>query len=155
MSVGLFPLPLSVPAVIYGPGFLLVSFFGIKKQADGVAHSAHFGGAIAGLLLALCFQPATVLARPVFFAVMLGIAVVLVYLLVRNPNVFLGSLFGSPHREYKANIRYQRYDEARERTEKKAELDRLLDKIASNGITSLSRTEKARLEELSQLTKRR
>jgi hypothetical protein len=45
--------------------------------------------------------------------------------------------------------RYQRYDEARERNRKMAEIDRLLDKVSEGGIHSLSDAERKKLDRLS------
>jgi len=148
-GVNMFFIPIPIPAIIYGPSFLLISYFGIKNKTDNVGHIAHFGGALAGTFLALAFHPSVVLAQPVVLGCVVGLSALLLFLLKRDPTVFVGSLFGSPQREYKSNLRYQRYDEARERNAKKAELDRLLDQIAERGIGSLSRAEKQRLTELS------
>lgn len=44
---------LPVPAYLFGIGYLLYSLYGMKKQNDLIGHTAHFGGAIGGLVSVL------------------------------------------------------------------------------------------------------
>lgn len=50
-----FPVPL--PAYVFGVGYLIYTLFGMKQQNDGIGHTAHFGGAIGGILCTLIFDP--------------------------------------------------------------------------------------------------
>jgi membrane associated rhomboid family serine protease len=50
-----FPLPL--PAVVFGAGYLIYTLFGMKRQEDNIGHTAHFGGALGGILCTLIFDP--------------------------------------------------------------------------------------------------
>ena len=50
-----FPVPM--PAYIFGVGYLIYTLFGIRSQRDGIGHTAHFGGAIGGIMCTLVFDP--------------------------------------------------------------------------------------------------
>ncbi|MFN0729203.1 rhomboid family intramembrane serine protease [Polaribacter gochangensis] len=57
MTLMLFPLPIPIPAYIFGVGYLVYSIYGMKKQLGNVGHSAHLGGAIGGFVIALVMMP--------------------------------------------------------------------------------------------------
>ena len=50
-----FPIPL--PGYIMATLYLIYTLYGMKKQQDNIGHTAHFGGAISGLLATIAFQP--------------------------------------------------------------------------------------------------
>lgn len=45
-----------IPGFIFGIGYLIYSFYGMKKLNDNIGHDAHFGGAVAGVLLTLVYD---------------------------------------------------------------------------------------------------
>lgn len=51
----LFPIPM--PAFVFGVGYLVYTLFGMKRQKDNIGHTAHFGGAISGMVITLAMQP--------------------------------------------------------------------------------------------------
>lgn len=57
MTLMLFPLPIPIPAYIFGVGYLVYSIYGMKKQLGNIGHSAHLGGAIGGFVIALAMMP--------------------------------------------------------------------------------------------------
>ena len=57
MTLMLFPLPIPIPAYIFGVGYLIYSIYGMKKQLGNIGHSAHLGGAIGGFVIALILMP--------------------------------------------------------------------------------------------------
>jgi membrane associated rhomboid family serine protease len=50
-----FPIPL--PGYVFGLGYLIYTLFGMKNQNDSIGHTAHFGGAIGGVILTILFAP--------------------------------------------------------------------------------------------------
>ena len=50
-----FPIPL--PGYVFGIAYLLYSIYGMKKNIGNIGHTAHFGGAIAGLLSTIFINP--------------------------------------------------------------------------------------------------
>lgn len=51
----LFPIPM--PAFVFGVGYLVYTLFGMKRQQDNIGHTAHFGGAISGMVITLAIHP--------------------------------------------------------------------------------------------------
>ena len=52
-GIGLFFIPISIPAWIFGILYLLFEYYMGKKGGGNVAHDAHFGGAIFGIVYVL------------------------------------------------------------------------------------------------------
>lgn len=50
MKLRLFPIPLDIPAFIFGPLYLIASVYLAKKGGDNINHSAHFWGAMFGIV---------------------------------------------------------------------------------------------------------
>jgi membrane associated rhomboid family serine protease len=145
-SIMVFPLPFAVPSLLYAVIFLIASFIGHRRQSDNIGHDAHLGGAIIGLLTATVLYPRLVLAAPATFAIVIGVASAILCLLVFDPMRLLG------RRERPKDSdgeRTRRYEENRNRNEKIAELDRLLDKVSNCGIETLSTSQRKRMEQLS------
>lgn len=57
MDLFLFFIPIPIPAYIFGIGYLLYSIYGIRAKNDRIGHTAHFGGAIGGLIFTLIKDP--------------------------------------------------------------------------------------------------
>jgi len=52
------PIPIGIPAFIYAIFYIGYSTFQVRDGVrDGIAHEAHLGGALAGILLTVLFQP--------------------------------------------------------------------------------------------------
>lgn len=79
-----FPVPM--PAYVFGVGYLIYTLFGIKSQNDGIGHTAHFGGAIGGIICTLVFDP-FVFAKS-FYTLVLMVVITLIagYFLFRQSN---------------------------------------------------------------------
>jgi membrane associated rhomboid family serine protease len=50
MSLTIFPIPLPIPAFIFGPLYLIVSAYLAKKGRGNINHSAHIWGAVYGIV---------------------------------------------------------------------------------------------------------
>jgi len=147
-SITLFPLPIGVPAYIYAIIFLVYSFVAHRRQRDNIGHDAHLGGAIVGLLLAAGLEPALVFAMPWMFFTALGLSLAILGFLIFDPGHLFAYRVGSDHYS-PGNARSREYDENEELNEKKAEIDRLLEKVSRDGLNRLSSSERKRLDELS------
>lgn len=53
----IFPLPIPIPAVIYGFLFLVYTSYAGRRSNDGINHDAHFYGAITGVLITIILYP--------------------------------------------------------------------------------------------------
>jgi membrane associated rhomboid family serine protease len=147
-SVMMFPLPIGIPAWLYAVLFIVGSFVAHRKKADNIGHDAHLGGAIVGLLVATAIYPQLVFAAPWMFASVTVLSLIVLLVLIFDPAHLLeGSLKFS--KTSPGDRRSKEYDENIERNQKKAEIDRLLDKVAQKGIDKLSNSERKKLDELS------
>lgn len=146
-SIGFVILPFEIKNWVFGLAFILISILGIKRQADNIGHEAHLGGAIIGVLLTLAIQPSLVFESPWLIAGILVPTTLFLYLVVKNPAILMiDSYWGETLRSARnlpSNLRKSNT------VSKEEELNRLLDKIRTKGIDSLSSTERKRLEELS------
>lgn len=53
MRLSMFFIPIAIPAYIFGPLYLLFEFIMDKRGNSGIAHDAHIGGALFGVLYVL------------------------------------------------------------------------------------------------------
>lgn len=59
MLIIFFPIPL--PGYIIAALYLVYTIYGMRKQGDNIGHTAHFGGAISGLLTTIAFVPSVLI----------------------------------------------------------------------------------------------
>lgn len=52
----LFFIPIPIPGYVFGVGYILYTLYGMKAQNDNIGHTAHFGGAIGGILVTILFN---------------------------------------------------------------------------------------------------
>ena len=78
-------IPIPIPAYIVGIGYLAYTVFGMKKQIGNIGHSAHLGGAVAGILICLILHPEFFQTRALIL-LLLGIPIVLLFLFGKKIN---------------------------------------------------------------------
>lgn len=146
LGISFFGLPFSIPSWIYGILYVGYSIYGIKSSKDNIGHDAHLGGALAGMLIAIFLKPSALLDNYLTILIIAIPSLVFIYMILTRPHLLLidNGYFKSQKKYY--NIDHQ-YNEAK--ANKQKELDLLLDKISLKGIHSLSKKEKAKLEEYS------
>ena len=54
-----FPIPL--PSYVMAALYMFYTIYGMRKQMDNIGHTAHFGGAITGLLATIAFLPSVII----------------------------------------------------------------------------------------------
>ena len=75
-----------MPGYVFGIVYLFYSVYGMRGRFDNIGHTAHFGGAIAGLLLTVVLFPALLVEKPLFLGLMcLPIVVLYVVLRYKKP----------------------------------------------------------------------
>jgi membrane associated rhomboid family serine protease len=146
MNIGMMLLPVSAPGWLFGLLYVLYCMFGIRGQRDNIGHDAHLGGGISGLILALALYPEAIGTNYLPVLVILLPSLVFLYLVFTRPGFLLLEKPFSKEEAFTIEDRYNASKRMKER-----ELDRLLDKISTNGIQSLTKKEKERLEELSKV----
>src|SRR5690606_8727665 len=55
----IFPLPIPIPAVLFGIGYLFYSAYA-SRQSSNINHDAHFYGAVSGMIITIIFYPQVV-----------------------------------------------------------------------------------------------
>lgn len=153
-SISFLLFPVGIPPYLYALIFLVTSFIAHRRRSDNIGHDAHLGGAIVGLLVATAIYPHLIFAEPWMFAIVLLLSLGILVVLIRDPAHLLEFRLREGRRP-QSSQRYQRYDEAQDCREKMEEIDRLLDKVAAQGIHSLSRRERKKLDQLSKEIGRR
>lgn len=134
-----------IPAWLFGIIYVGYSIYAIRSHSDNVGHDAHLGGGIAGMLVAILFQPSAFADNYLPILLISVPAIVFIYIIATRPGFLLvDSFFYKKNHQYSADHQYNY-----ERKQKQDELDELLDKINRRGIKSLSAKEKQRLKELS------
>lgn len=53
------PIPIPIPAWLFGPLYLLYSYYMAKRGSDNIGHDAHFMGAVFGLAAIILLIPST------------------------------------------------------------------------------------------------
>jgi membrane associated rhomboid family serine protease len=139
-----------IPGWLYAIGFMVGSFVAMKRARDNVGHDAHLGGAIVGLLVAAALHPQAARDNWLIFLLVLVPAILLLVYLWVNPLFLPIPSFLEPAR--RARIR-----RASQPTYKQedARVDALLDKVARDGVHSLTDEERAFLERVSSKYRRR
>jgi membrane associated rhomboid family serine protease len=147
-TISFFMLPVGIPAWLYAVLFLVGSFLAQRKQTDNVGHDAHLGGAIVGLLVATAMYPQLIFAAPWMFAGVMVLSLLILWVLIFDPAHLLERHFN--YTSYlPGSARAREYDANRARNEQKAEVDRLLEKVAAKGWHKLSKSEQKKLRQLS------
>lgn len=59
-SMIIFPLPISIWAIIFGPLYLLYCVYASRQSRDNINHDAHFFGALAGLIVTVLIVPGAI-----------------------------------------------------------------------------------------------
>jgi len=56
-KIGIFPIPVMIPAVVFGPLYLAYSVYMARQGRDNIGHDAHFFGAVFGILYTIVVAP--------------------------------------------------------------------------------------------------
>lgn len=145
MSMGMFFLPLNIPAWIYGLLYVIYSIYGIRSKLQNVGHEAHLGGALIGMLVAIAIRPLSLSENYFAILVILVPGIAFIYIIITRPHVLLiDNLFYKGHHGMNIDQRYNF-----SRAEKQREVDAILEKIHNKGINSLTKKERQILDEYS------
>ena len=152
-SIGLFPgmiigfilLPISIPAWIFGIGYILYTIYGIKAQRDNIGREAHLDGGIVGLLVACALKPGILNTNYPTILLILIPSLTFLILIIKMPHLLI---IQNPFSKSKTAYTFEdKYNTAK--ATKQTELDKLLDKINEKGYDKLSKKVRERLNELS------
>ncbi|MCF6306840.1 MAG: rhomboid family intramembrane serine protease [Flavobacteriaceae bacterium] len=77
---------LPIKAWLFGILYLFYSIYGMKKQLGNIGHDAHFGGAIAGYVLAILFAP-SILQTQLWIVGVLAIPIIVLFILMKLKKI--------------------------------------------------------------------
>jgi len=60
MGIYIFMIPIPIPGFIFAPLYLLYCWYMAKRNIDNIGHSAHFWGAVYGLLFPIICRPSII-----------------------------------------------------------------------------------------------
>ena len=146
MRIGLFPLPLSIPAWLFGLIYVIYSIYGIRSRRSNIGHDAHLGGALIGLIAAVAMHPSALATNTVAILIVFLPSAAFIYIIVTRPHLLLvdNYFFKKHHNAVTVDHKYNI-----ERVDKQKEVDRILEKIHKRGMNSLTQKEKQTLNEYS------
>lgn len=79
-------IPIPIPAIVVGIGYLLYSVFGMKNQWGNIGHAAHLGGAATGLILSIAMEP-SLLFTHTLYVVILAIPLLMLFVFRKKINL--------------------------------------------------------------------
>ena len=143
-NLGIFLLPIAIPAWLYAILFFVGSFVAMKRDKDNIGHDAHLGGAIIGFWTTAALNPDLVRLHPKIFLTISGLSVLLFVYLLKNPLLLPMKAF------LPVQVNTPSAPEPRQKqADSTAALDAILEKISKSGVQSLSQKEKSILDEAS------
>ena len=57
MGIFIYLIPIPVPGYVFAPLYLLYCWYMARRNLDNIGHTAHFWGAVYGLVFPLVFRP--------------------------------------------------------------------------------------------------
>jgi membrane associated rhomboid family serine protease len=146
MKMGLFFIPVAIPAWIFGLAYVAYSIYGIRSRRDNVGHESHLAGALIGMLLAVAMFPAALMENYLVIGAIALPCIIFIYIILTRPHVLL--INNQFFRSQKKNLSIdQKYNA--EKLDRQKEVDRILDKINKRGMRSLTPKEREMLEQYS------
>jgi membrane associated rhomboid family serine protease len=158
-----------VPSWLFAIVFLAGSFCAMQRGMNNVGHDAHLGGALVGLFMAASFHPDAIRHSPWWFGGITVLTILLFLYMARNP-LFLPldgiDLTRAKPRSSKGSTAFslrRLFNFPRRKSpvpagplaQPERQVDALLRKISESGIDSLTKEEKATLNEISHKYRRR
>ena len=141
VGIYFFFIPIEIPGWVFGPAFILISIFGMKRQSDNIGHDAHLGGAIIGMLITVLLHPYLLKENLLVIVGILVPTILFLIYMIKKPAV---SKWVKAREHNYENLSIDDKYNAK-RADKKAEIDRILDKANAKGWENLSPEEVATL----------
>jgi len=147
-TLSLIMIPIKFPAWAFGIVFILVSIFGIKNSWGNIGHDAHLGGAIVGMIMTIALYPSVLQEHPWVLAAFLLPCIIFFFLLYRYPEMMMVDNFiGKKYKDLKSKVQESQLEKV---VDPEEELNRILEKIRSQGMESLTKKEKRDLKRFSE-----
>jgi membrane associated rhomboid family serine protease len=85
MKILLLFFPIPMPGYVMAALYLIYTIYGMRKQKDNIGHTAHFGGAISGLLATIAFVPSVLVGSGLTLAI-LAVTLIIAAFLFKQKN---------------------------------------------------------------------
>jgi len=142
LQVGIPLTDISFKSWMFGLLFLAFTLFGIKTKKGNIGHEAHLGGAILGMIAALIIRPSSLSENLGIILMILIPSLAFISLIIYKPEFLLVNNFSRGiDNEYDLDHAYNK-----KVVDNQNEVDRILEKIKSKGLSSLSKKEKEFLD---------
>ncbi len=83
-SIYILPFPVPLPSWVYAVLFMIISLYGIGRGGSLIGHDAHIGGALAGIIGAVVYNPSVVYQDYLLLAALtVPVVILLVYYVKR------------------------------------------------------------------------
>lgn len=145
LRLGLFFLPISLPAWLFGLAYIIFSIYAIRSSSDNIGHDSHLGGGLAGMMVAILLHPSALANNFVTILIIAVPAIVFIIWIIKKPEALLiDNLYYNNNHNLTKEDKYNL-----SKRNKQEELDKVLEKIHKKGINSLNEKEKKLLHEYS------
>ncbi|MEP7144143.1 MAG: rhomboid family intramembrane serine protease [Ferruginibacter sp.] len=147
-NIGIFGIHLPIPGWFYGFGYVLFSIYGIHSKRDNIGHETHLAGGLTGLIIAVLMQPASLIHNYLAISALALSSIFFIYILITRPRfLFIHNTFFNQDKEhYTVDHIF-----SLKGVDHQKEIDLILEKIHQQGIGSLSKKEKEKLDYYSKM----
>ena len=138
-SISFILIPIEIKNWVFGIAYVLISIYGIKSQLGNIGHEAHLGGALTGTLLTMAIRPSVIIDSWWMILLIVVPISTFLFLIIRNPSILLvDNYWGNEISRIRSSGKGRRSSEKT--------MDELLEKIAKEGVGSLSKKEQRLLD---------
>jgi len=86
LKIYIMPIPIPIPSIVYAVGYLFYTAYGMERQQGLVGHEAHWGGALAGVLTVILWEPRLLTAAP-YRSLGILLLLILIFLYIQKKSV--------------------------------------------------------------------
>jgi membrane associated rhomboid family serine protease len=142
MGVGFFGLPVYIPGWLFGIVYILFTIYGVRSSTSNVAHEAHLGGALAGMITAIFMQPVALKENYLPITLIFIPSAIFFYMLIKRPEILvIDEIFPKWNKRFTVDDLYNQ-----QKMKKEEKINLILDKIGKTGYASLTDKEKHTLK---------
>ena len=142
-QIGFLGIHFAIPGWFYGFLYVLFSIYGIQSKRDNIGHEANLAGGLAGLAIVIMLSPSSFIENYIaILSVAISSAFFISIIITRPQFILIDNKFYYDHKRRNKIARMYQSGEI----DHQVEIDRILEKIHQNGIASLTRIEKDKLD---------
>lgn len=147
-EIGFFGLHFPIPGWFYGFLFVLFLIYGIKSKRGNIGYDAQLAGGLAGLIVAVAMYPGSLSNNYLAILCVTIPTVFFIFIIITRPRFLLIDNYSIKRYRKVESIKQINLPEILDHQQ---EIDLILEKIHQNGINSLSKLEKDKLDYYSKI----